>query len=52
MTVVTPEAWYRLYWTLMGCTFLVAAYFVVRYAVRWGVEHGMERFVSKEPKSR
>ncbi len=52
MNVVTPEGWYRLYWTLMAGGFLAAAYFVVRYAVRWGVEHGMERFVSKESRHR
>jgi hypothetical protein len=37
-------------WLVISPVFFTAFYFVVRYAVRWGVEHGMERFVSKDPK--
>lgn len=33
MSVVTPEQWYRIYWTLMGIAGFVAMYFVVKWAI-------------------
>lgn len=33
MKIVTPEQWYRIYWTLMGLGFLGAAYWVIKWAV-------------------
>lgn len=36
-TIVTPETWYRIYWTLMGVGFLVLNTIATAHAVRWGV---------------
>lgn len=50
LPVVTPEGWYMAFWACVWTVSMATLYLVVRLAVRWGVEHGMERFVSKEPK--
>jgi len=33
VTIVTPELWYRAYWTVMGVAFLVALFFVIKAAI-------------------
>ena len=33
MKIVTPESWYRIYWTCMGLGFMAVGYFMIKWAI-------------------
>lgn len=35
--IVTPQSWYMAFWAGVWLVTMVTLYFIVRYAVRWGV---------------
>lgn len=53
VVTMTPDE-YFLRWTVRAVIafpfVLMAFFYATRYAVRWGVQHGMDRFVQEEKK--